>query len=317
MTKILITGAYGFIGNNISKRLVSQGVLVHGAVRFLKPFLHAKNIKYLPVGNINSTTNWKKLLSGCDCIIHCAAKVHEINENSKLEHYQAVNVDSTQQLALQAAEAKVRRLIFLSSIKVNGEHTIKGLPFSSTDIVAPKDSYSFSKYYAEKKLWEIHAKTGLQVVVVRLPLVYGYGVKGNLKSLMQLVNFGIPLPFSLINNRRSLIGIDNLIDLLISCIDHPKANGKTFLVSDDEDLSTPDLINYIASAMGRSARLFPFPNSLLKFLGFCLGRSNEINRLIGSLQLDIDLTKKTLNWSPRISVQEGIRRMVQGNDTFF
>jgi nucleoside-diphosphate-sugar epimerase len=312
MKKILVTGANGFIGQSICKALFKAGRSCIGTIRSANHKSSNVNIEYIPVGNIGPNTNWRVALSGIDCIIHCAGKVHEINENSKLEDYQAANVDSTQQLALQAAEVKVRRLIFLSSIKVNGERTINGLSFSSTDFVSPKDPYSLSKYFAEKRLWEIHAKTGLQVVIVRLPLVYGFGTKGNLKNLIQLVNFGMPLPFSLINNRRSLIGIDNLIDLLISCIDHPEAKGKTFLVSDDEDLSTPDLINYIALAMGRSARLFPFPVPLLKFLGFCTGRSNQINRLIGSLQLDIEQTKKTLNWSPQVSAQEGIRRMVQG-----
>ena len=150
------------------------------------------------------------------------------------------------------------------------------------------------------------------MVVVRLPLVYGYGTKGNLKRLMKLINFGIPLPFSLIENQRSLIGIDNLVDILVSCIEHPNAKGKTFLVSDGENLSTPDLLRYIASAMGRSARLFPFPILLLKLFGFVTRKSSEIDRLIGSLQIDSSYTKKTLNWTPPVSVHEGIKRMVQG-----
>ena len=160
-------------------------------------------------------------------------------------------------------------------------------------------------------MWEISSITGLEIVVIRIPLVYGYGVKGNLMSLIKLINFGIPLPFSRINNKRSLIGIDNLVDLLICCCEHPNAKGKTFLASDGNDLSTPDLINYLALFMGQKVRLFPFPIFLLKFLGSVFGKKKEINRLVGSLRLDDNYTKNILNWIPPVSTKEGIRRMVQ------
>ncbi len=185
--------------------------------------------------------------------------------------------------------------------------------FTNNDIPNPEDSYAISKLEAEKVLWEISAKTNLEVVVVRLPLVYGYGVKGNMARLMKLINSGIPLPFSLIKNQRSLIGIDNLVDVLIRCVDHPEASGKTFLVSDGEDLSTPDLLRHVASSMERSTRLFPFPISLLKLFGFAIGKSSEINRLTNSLQVDISFTRKILNWSPPLTVQEGIRRIMPYN----
>jgi nucleoside-diphosphate-sugar epimerase len=313
MKKICITGVSGFIGQNLFNKLLKLNRTVVGTVRNFDYLSYNKNFKYISVGDIGPETNWHNALEEVDCIVHCAGKVHSMNKNKNQEIYRLVNVEGTKRLAEYAVKAGVKRLVFLSSIKVNGEKTDNtGKKFSNNNLPNPQDPYSISKLEAEKILWDISAETDLEVVIVRLPLVYGYGAKGNLKNLMQLVNFGIPLPFSFINNRRSLIGIDNLIDLLISCIDHPEAKGKTFLVSDDEDLSTPDLINYIASAMGRSARLFPLPISLLKFLGFCIGRSNQINRLIGSLQLDIEQTRKTLNWSPQVSAREGIRRMVQG-----
>jgi nucleoside-diphosphate-sugar epimerase len=313
MKKICITGVSGFIGQNLYNKFIKLNRTVVGTVRNFDHLSGNNNFKYISVGNIGPETNWHNALEEVDCVVHCAGKAHSMNENKNQEIYRLVNTEGTRRLAEYAVKAGVKRFVFLSSIKVNGEKTDNiESKFSNNNLPNPQDAYSISKLEAEKILRDISAKTDLEVVIVRLPLVYGYGAKGNLKSLIQLVNFGIPLPFSLINNRRSLIGIDNLIDLLISCIDHPEAKGKTFLVSDDEDLSTPDLINYIASAMGRSARLFPLPIPLLKFLGFCIGRSNQINRLIESLQSDIEQTRKTLNWSPPVSVQEGIRRMVQG-----
>jgi nucleoside-diphosphate-sugar epimerase len=313
MKKICITGVSGFIGQNLYNKLLKLNRNIVGTVRNLDHLSGNNNFKYISVGDIGPETNWHNALEEVDCIVHCAGKAHSMNENKNQETYRLVNTEGTRRLAEYAVKAGVKRFVFLSSIKVNGENIDNTKSkLSNNNLPNPQDAYSISKLEAEKILCDISAETELEVVIVRLPLVYGYGAKGNLKNLIQLVNFGMPLPFSLINNRRSLIGIDNLIDLLISCIDHPEAKGKTFLVSDDEDLSTPDLINYIASAMGRSARLFPFPVPLLKFLGFCIGRSNQINRLIGSLQLDIEQTRKTLNWSPQVSAQEGIRRMVQG-----
>ena len=313
MKKICITGVSGFIGQNLYNKFIKLNRTVVGTVRNFDHLSGNNNFKHISVGNIGPETNWHNALEEVDCVVHCAGIAHSMNENKNQEIYRLVNTEGTRRLAECAVKEGVKKLIFLSSIKVNGEKTDNTVSkFSNNNLPNPQDAYSISKLEAEKILWDISAETDLEVVIVRLPLVYGHGAKGNLKSLMQLVNSGIPLPFRLINNRRSLIGIDNLIDLLISCIDHPEAKGKTFLVSDDEDLSTPDLINYIASAMGRSARLFPLPIPLLKFLGFCIRRSNQINRLIESLQSDIEQTRKTLNWSPKVSVQEGIRRMVQG-----
>ena len=324
MKKILITGASGFIGQSFIKHSSKLKIPIRGIVRSNSPLFLDKEIEYDFVGDINHKTNWKASLINIDCIIHCAGIAHIINtkKNNLLKIYQSTNVNGTIQLAEQAANYKVRRLIFLSSIKVNGENTTndhiskflneKKSIFSHKDLANPEDAYGKSKLEAEKALWEISSRTGLEVVVLRLPLVYGYGAKGNLERLIKLVRSGIPLPLSLVKNQRSMIGIDNLVDLLIRCIDHPGASGKTFLASDGEDLSTPELIKFIASSMGRRANLFPFPISVLKFLGSVFGKSEEINRLVGSLRIDNSYTKKILNWTPPISVEEGIRRMVQG-----
>lgn len=324
MKKILITGASGFIGRSLCKTLSTSGRFFRGAVRSIESISTDTRSNYVSIGDISTKINWKNALANIDCIIHCAGRAHVMNETKKneLEIYRSINVQGTKLLAQEAAKAGVKRLIFLSSIKVMGESTDNNQTnmdskkknnffFKYNDVPNPVDSYSKSKLETEKILWEISSITGLEIVVIRIPLVYGYGVKGNLMRLFKLINLGIPLPFSRINNKRSLIGIDNLVDLLIRCCDHPNAKGKTFLVSDGKDLSTPDLINYLALFMGKKVCLFPFPLFLLKFLGFFFGKKKEINRLVGSLRIDNSYTKEILNWDPPISVEEGIRRMVQ------
>ena len=323
MKKILVTGASGFIGNALCNRLFKSHYITYGVVRNSSALFTDNNFNQILIKEINSNTNWKDVLNNINCIVHCAGIAHNMNKNNDLNFYRSVNLDGTKHLAEQAAEAGVKKLIFLSSIKVNGEYTDdkydksissyqKKNSFTHVDPPNPIDPYSISKLEVEKVLHEIYAKTGLETVIIRLPLVYGKNVKGNLARLIRLVKSGIPLPFGNIANQRSMIGIDNLVDLLIWCIDHPEASGKTFLASDGEDLSTPELIKLIASSMGRKANLFPFPISILKFLGSVFGRREEINRLVGFLRIDNSYTKKILNWTPPISVEEGIRRMVQG-----
>ena len=325
MKKILITGASGFIGQSLIKSLVKLNRPVRGTIRSINSFFPDAKTEYISTGDINIKTNWKESLVNVGCIIHCAGKAHimKTKKNDFSKIYQSINVDGTKQLAEQAVKAKVKRLIFLSTIKVHGEKTgnddvgkflneQKKSLFHHKDLASPEDCYAISKLKAEKALWEISSRSGLEVVVVRLPLVYGNGAKGNLARLIKLVRSGIPLPLGLVKNQRSLIGIHNLVDLLIHCIDHPEASGKTFLASDGEDLSTPELIKLIASSMGIKANLFPFPIFMLKFLGSVFGRREEINRLVGSLRIDNNYTQETLNWTPPISVEEGIRRMVQG-----
>ena len=324
MKRILITGATGFIGQSLIKPLLNMNKTIRATIRSNNLFSSNTEIEYRNVKDINHETKWKEILDDIDCIIHCAGQTH-IREAKKgyQSIYHSVNVYGTKQLAKQATESKVKRLIFLSSIKVNGEYTANNYNDTDKDFLSkkifmqsdkpnPENPYAISKLEAEKALWEISSRTGLEVVVVRLPLVYGYGAKGNLERLIKIVKSGIPLPLSLVRNKRSMIGIDNLVDLLIQCIDHPEASGKTFLASDGKDLSTPEFIKLIASSMERKANLFPFPISILKFLGSVFGRSEEINRLVGSLRIDNSYTKEILNWTSPISVEEGIRRMVQG-----
>ena len=315
MKKIFVTGASGFIGHPLCKTLSNSNFFVRGSIRSDDLLFTNNHIEYVSVGNISHQTYWKEVLSGIDCIIHCAGRAHRMHENKNSNEYYLMNIESTKNLAEQAAEVGVKRLIFLSSIKVNGEFTNKigsRQKFFFNDIPNAKDVYAKSKLEAEKILFEISSRLGLEVVVIRLPLTYGNNVKGNLAQLIKIIRKNFPLPLSMIENQRSMIGIDNLIDLLIRCIDHPEASGKTFLASDGEDLSTPELIKLIDSSMGRKANLFPFPISMLKFLGSVLGKREEINRLVGSLRIDNSYTKEILNWTPPINVEEGIRRMVQG-----
>jgi nucleoside-diphosphate-sugar epimerase len=326
MKKILVTGASGFIGKSLCKELNRLNRSVRGTFRHHKSFIRNTKVECMLIDDMSLKTSWKETLVGIHSIVHCAAKVHIMHETKKdkLESYQKINIDSTKILAEQAAEAGIKRLVFLSTVKVLGEETDnrnieilssnqkKKYIFTHEDTPNPKDAYSRSKLEAEKILWEISRKSDLEITVVRLPLVYGKGVKGNLKNLIKLLQTNIPLPLAAIQNQRSMIGIDNLISLLICCIDHPNAAGKTFLVSDCENLSTPELINNLACSMGYKVRLFKFPIFLLKIIFSILGRKKEINRLVGSLRIDSSYTQKVLNWRPPISVAEGIKRMVQG-----
>ena len=314
MKKICITGANGFIGKTLCKSIKAPDNHIRGFVRARDLVNNFSETEYISVGDISSKTNWKDHLKGFDCIIHCAGLTHQMSSIKNKNVYNLVNTDGTKRLAEHAVEVGVKRLVFLSSVKVNGESTYKTntkQKFSHKNTPNPQDPYAISKLEAEKVLWKISSRTDLEVVVVRLPLVYGNGVKGNLARLIKLVRSGIPLPLSLIKNQRSMIGIDNLVDLLIRCIDHPEAKGKTFLASDGEDLSTPELIKFIASSMGRKANLFPLPIFILKFLGSVFGKSEEINRLVGSLSIDNSYTKEILNWNPPLSIEKSIRRMVQ------
>ena len=310
--KILITGGNGFIGKALTKKLIQNNYFVKISSR-KKEFNSKDLFTTYRTGEIDGKTKWDKILDNIDCVVHCAAITNNMKKDEKetTESFRRVNIEGTINLARQSASIGVKRFIFLSSIKVNGERTEKSKKFKYNDIPKPEDFYGISKWEAEQGLWKISKETGLEVVIIRAPLVYGPGVRGNLKRLIKLVRSRIPLPFSLIKNQRSLIGIDNLVDMIIRCIDDSRASGNTFLVSDEKDLSTTDLLREIAFSMGLSVRLFPLPLSMLKFFGFLLGRKAEINRLIGSLQIDNNYTKETLNWRPTISVEEGIKRMVQ------
>jgi nucleoside-diphosphate-sugar epimerase len=247
--------------------------------------------------------------------MHIAARVHVMNERAgdPLAEFRRVNVDGTLNLARQAASAGANRFVFVSSIKVNGESTTETQPFTAADTPAPQDPYGISKMEAEQGLRQIAAETGMEVVIVRPPLVYGPGVKANFASMMRAVQRGLPLPLgSVTHNRRSFVALDNLVDLLITCIDHPAAANQTFLVSDGEDLSTTDLLRRLGQALNKPARLFPVPPSLLQLGANLLGKGDMAQRLLGNLQVDISHTRNTLNWTPPISVDEGLRRAAAG-----
>jgi nucleoside-diphosphate-sugar epimerase len=315
MKKICLTGVNGFLGKSICQALINSNKSIRALARTIDHSFNSSEVEYIQIKDIRLEQNLKEYLTGCNFVIHCAGKAHLINDKSNLDIYRLANFEVTKHLAEQAVAAGVKRFIFLSSAKVNGETT--GKPdgsniFTNNDMANPQDNYAMSKLEAEKALWEIASKTNLEVVVVRLPLVYGYGAKSNLKNLMKLINSKIPLPFGGIKNKRSLIGIDNLVDVLIRCMEHPNAAGQTFLISDGEDLSTPELILLIASAMGQPIKLFSIPKSILKFLGFILGKQKEMCRITESLQIDNSYAKQILNWTPPVSVKEGIRRMIKG-----
>ena len=307
-----MTGASGFVGSALCNELIKRGFAVRGSVRSLNHVTASFNFDTTPVGYLDANTDWSLALAGVDCVIHCASHLnYNSASESRISDYRSVNVEATRRLAEQASKAGVSRLVFISSIGVNGVHTNGRGPFTIYDKPEPSGNYAQSKWEAEQALWAVANKTGLEVVVVRPPLVYGAGVKGNLARLLKLVRTGMPLPLGAVHNQRSLIGLDNLVDLLIRCVDHPAAAGQTLLVSDDEDVSTPELIQYIASGLGRQPVLFPLPMSIIQLLGRITGKQWAINRLIGSLHVDTRHTCDLLDWKPPVALAEGIRRMTQ------
>lgn len=256
------------------------------------------------------TTDWSLALENVEAVIHCAARVHVMDEQAAnpLEEFRLTNVEGTIRLARQAALAGVRRFIFISSIKVNGESTDPGQQFHASDKPAPEDAYGQSKLEAEQGLLALAQETGMEVVIIRPPLIYGPGVKGNFASMIKLVDKGLPLPLGAIHNQRLLVGIDNLVDLIIRCIDHPAAANRIFLAGDGEDLSTTELLRAVGRAMGRPARLIPLPASFLRWCATLLGKQAMANRLLGSLQVDISQTCEVLDWKPPFTVEEGLNR---------
>lgn len=308
---VLVTGSAGLVGRAVVNQLAKgQAHQVRAASRNGG---HALPPQVAPVhlSALGPHADHSKELTGVSAILHLAARVHVMHDTTSdpLAAFREVNTDGTLNLARQAVAAGVRRFVFVSSIKVNGERTAAHTPFRHDDTPRPEDPYGISKREAEDGLRAISAQTGMEVVVVRPPLVYGPGVKANFATLMRAVERGLPLPLaSVTHNRRSLVALDNLVDLLITCIDHPTAANQTFLVSDGEDLSTADLLRRLGSAMGRPARLLPMPLALLRLGAAALGRDAMAQRLLGNLQVDMTNTREALGWSPPISVDEGLRR---------
>lgn len=309
MSHVLLTGATGFVGREMARQFtkIEHHTLV-AAVRRPCSVVNCERVHV--IGDLGDSVDWTDALAGTRVIIHAAARAHIMLDDSvdPLAEFRMVNVGGTLNLARQAVSAGVRRFIFVSSIKVNGEGTALGLPYRADDLPAPQDFYGISKLEAEQGLLQLAADTGMEVVIVRPPLVYGPGVKGNFASMAKLMEKGLPLPLGAVYNKRSLVGIDNLVDLIIRCIDHPAAANQVFLAGDGEDLSTTELLRGVASAMGKPARLIPVPAGLLQLGATLLGKKAMAQRLLGSLQVDISKACEVLDWKPPYTVEEGLRR---------
>ncbi|MCP9447172.1 MAG: SDR family oxidoreductase [Nitrospira sp.] len=308
---VLITGATGFIGSALCRRLQNEGLAVRAAVRDRSKIA-------LPTDSESSDREWvvlydqstdeetRQALKGAQVVVHLAARVHVMRDQAAdpLGEFRRINRDWTERLARAAAAQGVRRFVYLSSIKVNGEESVT--PFTEQDAPSPQDSYGISKWEAEEALAAVASETGLETAVIRSPLVYGPGVGGNFLSLLKLVRSGIPLPLGAVRNKRSLVYRDNLVDALVACARDPRASGQTYLVSDGEDVSTPELIRRIARAMGVPVRLWPVPVSLLRLGGRLVGQEGALARLTTSLQVDASKIRRVLGWSPPWSVDRGI-----------
>lgn len=299
---ILLTGATGFVGKALASVLHTK------ELRLLSRKDPMQTHGIFCQAEIDRTTDYSAYLHNVDVVIHTAARVHVMEERSSdpLSAFREVNTAGTANLARQAAALGVKRFIFVSSVKVNGESTTNKKPFRYDDIPAPEDAYGLSKKEAEEELRQICNGTQMELVIIRPPLVYGPGVKANFAAMMKLAQKNLPLPFGSIHNKRSLVALDNLVDLILTCVTHPKAANQTFLVSDDEDLSTTELLEKMTRAAGKKPWLLPFPNSLMVKIAILFNKNTITDRLFGSLQVDIQHTKETLNWEPVVNVEQAL-----------
>ncbi len=312
--KILVTGASGFIGKALCNALLEYGYLVRGVYRSYKKV--NPKIESVFIDDINGDTNWDDALKEIDVVIHLAARVHVMKENlaDPLAEFRKVNVDGTLNLAKHASATGVKRLIFLSSVKVNGEQTVTDKPFTESDIPFPLDAYGVSKYEAELGLLEIANNTNMEIVIIRPPLVYGVGVKANFAKLLQTVKKGVPLPLGNINNKRSLVYIDNLTSLILCCISHPNASNQILLVSDGNDISTSELLRVCAEALGVKSHLFFMPKKLIENIARLVGKKEIAERLLENLQVSITKANQLLGWKPPITLKEALTKTAQGFD---
>lgn len=310
--RLLVTGATGFVGSALQQRILADGHYdLTIAVRRVMEVPNA--VRAVQVTDLTAETDWTDALRDVDAVIHSAARVHVMNDTSAdpLAEFRKVNVDGTLALARQAMADGVKRFVFVSSIKVNGEGTELGAPYTADMPVNPSDPYGVSKHEAEQALLALAQETGLEVVIVRPVLVYGPGVKANFHSMMKWVSRGVPLPLGAIHNKRSLVALDNLVDLILTCVEHPSAVNQVFLASDGNDLSTTQMLQQLGAAQNKPARLLPIPMSWLNFTFTMLGKKSFSQRLCGSLQVDITKNQQLLSWSPPIAVEEAMRKTAQ------
>ncbi len=309
---ILITGANGFVGRALCKRMAADGWQVHGSIRSAK---HAASlpaaVKTVQINSIDGNTDWSGAVGGIDTIVHLAARVHVMrdNEADSLAAFRRINVAGTARLARHAAEAGVRRFIYLSSVKVNGEESATA--YTENDAPEPLDSYGKSKWEAEQVLRDVSASSEMEVIILRPPLVYGPGVKANFLQLMRIVSHGVPLPLASVHNMRSMIYLENLVDAIMTCTNHHKAAGQTFLVSDGEDVSTAELIRRLAAALDKKSRLLSFPPMMIRLAGRLSGKSEEVERLLGSLTVDTTKIRHELGWKPPYTMDEGLKETAE------
>ena len=310
--RVLITGASGFIGSFILEQNYPD-IIFRGAYRNESSKLESQSSEVTIVGNIDTNTNWEESLKDVDAVIHSAGRAHIMEDKSKdsLDEYLKVNTEGTLNLAEQCLEFGVKRFLFMSTAKVNGESSSEEKPFRASDKPNPEDEYSTSKYYAEKGLLELSESKGLSLTIIRPGLVYGPNVKANFLSLMNLVKVRLPLPLGSINNSRSFISIYNLTDIIMRCLESPSAVNKTFLVSDDEDLSTKELIIKMSISFGKKPLVFPFSPMIMTYFAKMIGREDLILRLCESFRLDITETKNILNWKPVMTVEQSLIKMTE------
>ena len=308
VNRALVTGGNGFVGSALVPFLQSQSVSVIASTR--NPSSLPENVEGFPIADFSPDVDWSKALTGVDTVFHLAGRAHVMGESKAQaqQAHQRINVDVTMNLAHQAVAHGVRRFVYVSSIKVNGEGG-GDTPIRASDVPEPTDPYGISKWEAEKQLRQALQPTKTELVVVRPPLIYGVGVKANFLSLLGLARKSWPLPLASVDNRRSMVSLTNLCDLLYRCAIEPAAAGQVFLVSDDDDVSTSRLLRLMSLSMNAKSALFPFPVVLLKAAGTLLGKGAQVNRLCGSLQVDISDTKRVLNWQPPLSVEQGIARV--------
>ena len=316
--RILVTGASGFVGQGLLRRLNADGRhQVRAAVRRPIP-VTGRSVECIVVGDQSTSTEWLSALRGIDVVVALSARVH-IKENDaerQLAQCREVNVGGTLNLAQQAVQQGVRRFVFISSIKVHGEGTVPSstsapVPISESDRPAPEDPYGISKHEAEQGLLQIAASSAMEVVIIRPPLVYGHGVRANFRSLVRAVALGVPLPFGAVQNCRSLVSLDNLVDFIMCCIEHRAAANEVFLVSDGDDISTQELIRRLGRAMGRRVWLFQIPVPLLMAGAVMLGEREKARRVLGSFQADISKARRLLGWKPPLTVDEGLQQAAQ------